>query len=239
MNNYKVYAHINKINGKVYIGITGQSLNQRWRNGNGYKYKSIIRNAINKYGWGNFHHVLLEDNLSKNEACSIEISLINYYKNQNISYNNSLGGEINSGHHFTLSEEAKKKISLAELGEKNHNYGKKFSLEHRKKISERLKGKWGYWKGKHLFQETKNKIKEAHIGKIHSEETKNKMKKARINIGVKILVNDDTFPYKINEAASKFKLSASHIRNKLKESDIIYIVSRESEISYTIKKYIA
>lgn len=38
MNNYIVYAHINKENGKSYIGITSRDPNIRWGlNGNGYK----------------------------------------------------------------------------------------------------------------------------------------------------------------------------------------------------------
>ena len=36
MNNYKIYMHKNKINNKVYIGQTKQSLNSRFKQGNGY-----------------------------------------------------------------------------------------------------------------------------------------------------------------------------------------------------------
>ena len=39
------------------------------------------------------------------------------------------------------SEETRKKLSEANKGKNNPNYGKKFSEEHRKKISEALKGK--------------------------------------------------------------------------------------------------
>ena len=34
---YCVYAHINKVNGKMYIGQTCQDINRRWRDGDGYK----------------------------------------------------------------------------------------------------------------------------------------------------------------------------------------------------------
>ena len=38
-NNYKVYVHINKVNGKRYYGVTCQKVNRRWKNGKGYYKK--------------------------------------------------------------------------------------------------------------------------------------------------------------------------------------------------------
>ena len=49
-----IYLHRNKINNKVYIGQTIQPVENRWKNGNGYKTCSYFYNAIQKYGWGKF-----------------------------------------------------------------------------------------------------------------------------------------------------------------------------------------
>lgn len=110
---YTVYMHINKINKKKYIGITGQKPEDRWKNGTGYKIGSHFRNAIEKYGWENFDHIIIYDNLTKEQACEIEIKLIKQYNTANrlYGYNNSTGGEINFT--FKHSEETKRKMSEA------------------------------------------------------------------------------------------------------------------------------
>ena len=67
---YTVYQHKNKINGKVYIGITMQEPEKRWGvNGRNYKSSPHFYSAIQKYGWDNFEHNILYTNLTKEEAC--------------------------------------------------------------------------------------------------------------------------------------------------------------------------
>lgn len=109
--NYLVYVHINKtpennIN-KKYIGITCQSVNERWANGNGYK-KQDFYNAIQKYGWGNFEHKVLIHGLSREQACRWEIKLIAHFKtfDKKYGYNLSLGGDCQRH-----TEESRIKIS--------------------------------------------------------------------------------------------------------------------------------
>lgn len=47
--NYTVYMHVNKANGKTYIGITSKKPEKRWNNGNGYKQNKYFDNAIKKH----------------------------------------------------------------------------------------------------------------------------------------------------------------------------------------------
>lgn len=96
--NFKVYCHENKIDGKKYFGITKQEPERRWKYGKAYSENKYFTNAINKYGWNNFHHIIIFDNLSKEIACQIEIYLISKYNtiNTNNGYNQASGGEYPS-----------------------------------------------------------------------------------------------------------------------------------------------
>ena len=94
---HKLYVHINKANGKRYFGITGQKkAEDRWNNGKGYKglyfYDDIVA-----YGWNNFEHIVLFDNLTKEEAELLEQMYIALYNTTNpkFGYNIALGGKFN------------------------------------------------------------------------------------------------------------------------------------------------
>ena len=168
MNNYYVYLHTNKVNGKVYIGITSLKPEQRWANGRGYKGQHFS-NAIKKYGWDEFEHEVLYSGLSKAQAKVLEVSLIHFYKSTNpkYGYNVSEGGDI-------ISEETKAKLSEAKKGANNPNYGKYLSDKIRKKMSEARKGANNHMYGKHHTEEAKAKISEAKKGNTGFKHPKSK-----------------------------------------------------------------
>lgn len=94
---YCLYAHINPVNDKVYIGIS-KDVKKRWRNkGIGYRKCTIIWQAFQKYGWDNFVHVVICDGLTKEEACRKEKQWIYAYKRDGYSYNITDGGEGTAG----------------------------------------------------------------------------------------------------------------------------------------------
>lgn len=152
---YTVYQHKNKINGKVYIGITSQKPEQRWGSqGCNYKSSPHFYSAIQKYGWDNFEHNILFTDLTKEQACLKEQELIKEYNSMNreFGYNSTSGGDI-----FTMNEETKQKISQAMIGNQNGlghpcseekkekisnaQKGRKFTEEHKQKLSEAAKNR--------------------------------------------------------------------------------------------------
>lgn len=91
-----IYLHRNKSNGKVYIGQTIQSIENRWKNGNGYKPCTYFYKAIQKYGWENFDHIILEqnENWTQEELNNKEKEYILLFKanNPQFGYNICEGG---------------------------------------------------------------------------------------------------------------------------------------------------
>lgn len=95
MNDYTVYMHENRINHKKYFGITCQKPQYRWGlNGDKYKECPLFWNAIQKYGWDAFNHVIITDGLSAEEASNFEIELIAKHNtaDSTYGYNISKGG---------------------------------------------------------------------------------------------------------------------------------------------------
>ena len=130
---YIIYLHKNKINGKCYVGQTCQKPEARWgTNGNGYKQQTYFYRAIEKYGWNNFEHIILEENISEDKVDERESFWAGYY--------HALAPEgytlrVGSQNHYEGSEELWQIWSKASK-EKWQNE------EYRKKISKKRKEEW-------------------------------------------------------------------------------------------------
>jgi hypothetical protein len=92
MNSYCVYEHLFP-NGKRYIGITSTEPETRWRCGEGYKTQKKIANAIKHFGWNNIQHNVIADNLTKEQAASLEEYLIATLDTIESGYNDAIGGD--------------------------------------------------------------------------------------------------------------------------------------------------
>lgn len=96
-----IYAYINKINGKMYIG---QTINPQerynahksnYQNPNHNEYNSLIHKAFRKYGFENFEYKVLVKNIEDVEILNkLEIFLIQNYNTQvPYGYNVEAGGK--------------------------------------------------------------------------------------------------------------------------------------------------
>lgn len=96
---YCVYKHTSKIDGRAYVGITRVGAKNRWRNGGiGYKNQKYFWRYIEKYGWDSLEHEVLFDNLTEEEATTMERELIAKWDltNKNKGFNLDLGGSTNN-----------------------------------------------------------------------------------------------------------------------------------------------
>lgn len=194
---YTVYMHITP-NNKSYVGITCQSLECRWNDGDGYKHQRLFWRAIQKYGWENIKHIELFNGLSFEDASNIEKDLIRQFESNNPKYGYNLtdGGEGMSGYKFTAEQLAwRSKVSTGRKHTQatkdklsKMKKGSKLNLtdEQRQACAERGRIQGIKNKGRKHTEEECNKIKEAvhkryanggiapHC-KPHTEETKRKI----------------------------------------------------------------
>lgn len=171
---YKVYAHIFP-NNKVYVGITSQTLEDRWKNGKGYsRNQPLMANAINKYGWNNIRHVLLHDNLSKERAENIEEHFIKDLKlfSSDYGYNTTMGGNANAPTKKTrmlISQGLREKW-------KDDSYREKVvrNMKNKKRSPEAIKNISKSQKERFKDEEQRRHISEVQKGKKRTEQAKKK-----------------------------------------------------------------
>lgn len=232
---YCVYIHINEINGKMYVGQTCCSIMDRWENGFGYLGKKngrynqpLFANAILKYGWDSFEHIIVYENLSLEEANLYEEWLIYLGDTTNPKYGYNI---LSGGKNSKRSEDYRKRLSESRKGEKNHRYGMHCTEETKMRISESHKGKYVGEKnpmyGKHHTEETRKRLSETH--KNPSEETRRKISENHADVSgannpraVCVMIVETREIFKtIQEAADYFHVSRSIIYNLLDNEDKI------------------
>lgn len=167
-NKFSLYMHINKINGKKYVGITKQNPKYRFRSdGSGYFRNTCFYKAINEFGWNNFNHIIILSGLTEKEAKYLEKQYIDLFDTRDFKngYNMTDGGD--GSFNIIVSQETRDKIS------KFHR-GRKRSDETRKKQSlARI--------GKKPTKETLIKLSISHLGHKTNKNQKEALELGRIS----------------------------------------------------------
>jgi group I intron endonuclease len=141
-----IYKRTNKVNGKVYVGQTWQTVEERaGTNGRHYKNSTHFWHAIQQVGWDKIETEEICSCLTQEDADFCE----DYFQALYDSYNPEKGYNIRKdGSRGQHSELTKQRMSIAAVG-------KIKSEEHRKNMSESRKGK-------KASKETKAKMSENH-----------------------------------------------------------------------------
>jgi group I intron endonuclease len=127
-----IYKAINKINGKIYIGVTASTVLARIQQH--YKInKYLFGKALRKYGLQSFEFSVIDSALLKEIAFEKEMYWIKSYNSKAPNgYNLTNGGDGRKGHPIT--EETRDKLRRSHLG---HVHSK----DHKDKISKSMKGR--------------------------------------------------------------------------------------------------
>lgn len=100
-----VYVHINKINNKKYIGFSKHDdPNIRWgNNGSGYMGQRLYSEGISTFGWDNFDHIVLINEIPTSLAKTVENLLIEKLESIENGYNEDKGTICESDYDIALS----------------------------------------------------------------------------------------------------------------------------------------
>lgn len=90
---YIIYGHQNNLTKIWFIGRISQKSKSRWKNGCRYKNNPKFLDAINKYGWDNFRHIIFEENVLEELADERECHYIRLYDSIENGYNLSSNNE--------------------------------------------------------------------------------------------------------------------------------------------------
>lgn len=131
MKTFTVYKYTFP-DGKIYIGVTGNSISKR--RDNGYNHNKPLKKALKEAGWKNVKVDILATCADQESAFSTEQQMIAVFEatNPDIGYNVSKGGKATFK---SLSHSDEAKAMMSERAK-----GAVFTEEHKRNISNALKG---------------------------------------------------------------------------------------------------
>ena len=162
-----IYRIVNKKNGKIYIGQTIRSIEERWR---GHCHSALqdtnnlFHNAINKYGKDSFEIEELAKANTQDELDELENS---YIESSNSLYPNGYNLKTGGANGAIYSDVSKEKMSKAKLGSS-------VPVDVREKMSKAHKERWKNDDGT-LSQQRSKMVKEA----WSDQEYRGKLSKAK------------------------------------------------------------
>lgn len=219
-----IYKAENIINGKMYIGQTVKSLEERKqqhllnaKKGKGYKFQEALRYC----GVDNFKWTILEEVSTIQQLNERENYWIEYYKSYENGYNltkgdsNPMNFSKSKQHHDKVmrSKEVREKIS--KTMKKRIAEGKFFTNEHRRKISEKLKGN-KHFQGHKRTPEAIEATAKSRRKKVSCyDEKQNLVKKFNsLNDAVNWIVINNIYPQIHNKTSYKDLIKRSYDKNK-------------------------
>lgn len=184
--NGAIYAIENKINGKMYIGLS-KNIRRRFKTHKnklerGCHFNQHLQNAYNKYGKESFKFKVIEKRISVEKLGQKEKYYIDKFDTVKSGYNMKTGGYEG----WKFSEEVKKKISKS-------REGMKLSQQHKESIG-------AFFRGCTLKKEHRNKISKALKGRSFTKEHKN-------NISAAMSGRESSFYNKYKTKETKLKAS--------------------------------
>lgn len=183
---YKLYKITNRVNGKLYIGITKLDLHQRWAAhvGSARNPKYPIQHAINKYGAENFLIELICESADKKSISALEEPTIQLFNSRENGYNVAKGGyggdlgpEARAKAKLTIESRTPERQRAISKKLSNSHIGKKRDKAVKLKMSVLQKERGGYGPPAHT-RETREKISKSNTGKVRSLEARQRYSEA-------------------------------------------------------------
>lgn len=206
----RIYKITNKINGKIYVGQTTQTLKERFQKHcwgatikDKYHLNMAIKQAIRKYGKENFTIELIEE-VEKDKLDEREVYWIKYYDSYHKGYNCTLGGQNGATRKCKLSwKEENEVIEAKYLGYTIREIGEAYNID-RTTVHNIFK--------RHNLKMPRNRVLEDKINKDDF---------------IQFLATNPT----IQQIINKFKICRCSVHNFIKKHNIEYNFSTSVQTS--------